>query len=102
DELLVEIEEESLAAFLVDEELAVADGLDQRLRGRAEKARLGEELQVARVARHRAALDVHAAREVDLQEAVVVQRKGLRRSLDAALEVDALLFGERRLVDRVL
>src|SRR5207244_9417624 len=40
DELLVEIEQEGLASLLVDEELSVADGLDQRLRRRAVQSRL--------------------------------------------------------------
>ena len=45
---------------------------------------------------------MHAAAEVDLQEAVLVQREGLRCPFDLVSEVEPLVIGKLGLIDRLL
>src|SRR6185503_17405012 len=87
---------------ILDENLALAHGFDEGLRGGAEEAGFGDELEVAGVAGDRAALHVDVAGEVDLQEAVLVEGERPRRALDLAVDVNPLRLDVLRLVDRVL
>src|SRR5205814_3340768 len=61
DEFVVEIEQESLASFFVNEDLSASLRFDERLRGRAEESRLREKFEIAGVTRNRAALHVNVA-----------------------------------------
>src|SRR5207248_1696400 len=102
DEFFIEVEQERLTAFLVDENLPLTHRFDERLRGSAEESRFRYEFQIARVARNGSALHVNAAAEIDLEESILMQREGLRRSFDLLAEVEPLLLGELRFVDGFL
>ena len=61
-----------------------------------------DEPEIPGVTRHRATTDVDVVLEVDLEEAVLVEREGLRRTLDLSTEVDLMSLDQVGLVDGIL